>query len=182
MSNRDAAVLTFVGLGLLTALSAVGLLQATVVLTGGEDASLLRRIFVLVPTLFLAWAAMQLIRNRAEYAERLFPVASPPGAVGNAREWQLLGVVLVGLYVLLLSLPELLTWVVDLASEVRDANSPWAQSPDRPAWSLDRALLALTDSLVAAFILVQRHEVVARLFPAAEEPDVQPVPPRPPTP
>jgi hypothetical protein len=174
MSNRDAAVLVFVGLGLLTALSAVGLLQATVVLTGAEDPSLLGRIFVLVPTLFLAWAAFQLVRNRAEYAARLFPIESPPGAAVNAHEWQLLGVAIVGLYVLLLSLPELLTWIVDLASEVRDANSPWAQATESPAWSVARALPALSDALVAAFILIQRHAVVRWLFssPTAAPDDV----------
>jgi hypothetical protein len=165
VSNRDAAVLLFVGLGLLAAINSIAYLQATVVFGNAGGISIGGRLFLLVPTLFLAWAAVQLVRNRSTYAERLFPVESQSRATATAHEWQQIGVVIVGFMVLLFSIPELLMWAADLASEGRGQPTAWREATGNRAWSLSRALPALADPLLAFYVLVQRDEIIARLFP-----------------
>jgi len=166
VSNRDAAILVLVGAAALAGIMAVAMLQATVVLVGAGETGLLGRVFALIPTLFLAWCAVQLVRNRTRLAEMIFPDSAPAGPSADRRSWQLLGVVLVGLQVLVLSLPEFLTWTVDVLTEVRGTQTAWQETTSASALSVGRVVSALADTALAGWLLVQRDVVVDRLFPS----------------
>jgi len=166
VSNRDAAILVLVGAAALAGIMAVAMLQATVVLVGAGETGLLGRVFALIPTLFLAWCAVQLVRNRVRLSEMIFPNSAPVSPSADRRSWQLLGVVLVGLQVLVLSLPEFLTWTVDVLTEVRGTQTAWQETTGASALSVGRVVSALADTALAGWLLVQRDAVVDRLFPS----------------
>lgn len=166
MSNRDAAILVVVGAAALAGITAVAMLQATVVLVGAGETGLMGRVFALIPSLFLAWSAVQLVRYRVRLSEMIFPDSAPADPPADRRSWQMLGVVVIGLQVLVLSLPEFLTWAVDVLAEVRGEQTAWQEATGANAMSLGRVVSALADTAIAGWLLVQRDVVVDRLFPS----------------
>ncbi len=158
MKLRGWAMLMFVFVGLQAGLSALLVLQATVLLAGGTGMSVLARAFSLVPVAFLCWVAYRLVRDRSRLAEAMFPTSPDEDPTPMQAGLSVLGVSLVGLFLAVMAAPEFLTWVFELPAALQ-AREEMVDGPLTAA----RAISATVDAIAGVVILINREAIAERL-------------------
>ncbi len=159
MHRRDAAVLVFVWIAVQAGLGAVLSIPSLFILLDGGGVTLFGRALALLPTLFLAWACYSLLRDRRRLAEAVFPEPAEELPPAGARDWQLLGVTLVGLYVAVSAAPEFLIWVLEVPAALR----PGQRGEGGPL-TVPRTLSAAVDAAAGALLLYHRKAAARLLF------------------
>lgn len=159
MDRRDAAVLVFVWIGVQAALGAVLSVPSLLVMLDGGGTTLVGRAIALLPTLFLAWVAFRLFRDRRRLAEAVFPEADSHPEPTGPRDWHVLGVTLVGLYVLVSATPEFLIWVFELPAALRGT-----QSVEGGPLTGARVISATVDAAAGGLLLYHRRAAAERLL------------------
>ncbi len=159
MHRRDAAVLVFVWVAVQAGLGAVLSIPSLFFLLDGGSVTLFGRALALLPTLFLAWACYRLLRDRRSLAEAVFPEPGESTPPAGPRDWQLLGVTMLGLYMLVSAAPEFLVWVFEVPGALRPG-----QAEEGGPLTAPRAISATVDAAAGALLLYHRKAAAERLF------------------
>ena len=178
MSARDAASLLFVGLGILAGITALGFLQGAVLgvifMTDADGTTTLFRALTLLPAAILGWFAFALVRDRARYAARLFPEPGTAGPAADRRELQLLGVTLIGLFVLVRAIPGLAQWLIELGGAIAAGSGPLDPSPESRIPWVGGFAYATLDLAAGLLLVAKRHQVREYLFERDDVPETAP--------
>lgn len=162
MTPRQAAILLFVWLGVQAVLSAAFLLPYTVLTTRGMPSSLGTRAFALFPIAFVAWLAFRLIRDRERFAAALFPDTPSRAPGADARELAVLGVALIGLYVIVQAAPAILSWLVEVPQALSGGTTG-----EESALTLARILAVAVAPVTGAVLLANRAPIADWLLAVA---------------
>lgn len=149
----------FVWVGVQAGLSAV-LLFFSAVLLGNSELSLGQRVVALVPSAFLGWASLRLLRDRARLARMVFPDPAPSGSGMTSGDLTLLAVTFIGLYPAVTAMPTFLTWFVELPAALRGGGSG-----ELSPFSGTRLVPAVAGVFVGVLILANRRWLAERLLP-----------------
>lgn len=159
MHRRDAAVLVFVWIAVQAALWAVLSVPTLFLMLDGGGMTLFGRAAALVPTLFLAWASYRLLRDRRRLAEAVFPEPDGDPTPAGLRDWHVLGVTLLALYVLVSSAPEFLLWASELPAALSGG-----QSAEGGPLTVARVISATVDTAVGGLLLYHRKAASEKLL------------------
>lgn len=159
MDKRDAAVLVFVWIAVQAGLWAVLSVPSLLLMLDGGGTTLMGRAIALVPTLFLAWVSFRLIRDRRQLAEGVFPASAEDTTPASATDWHVLGVTLLGLYVLISAAPEFLVWVFEVPGALGGA-----QQGEGSPLTAARVISATVDAAAGGLLLYHRRAAAEQLL------------------
>jgi hypothetical protein len=173
VTARDAATLMFVGTGILAGLAAITFLQSSILsvifMTDGNGTSAVFRALTLLPSAALGWLGLRLVRDRARHVSLLFPGSVQPGPVASRADAQLIGVTLIGLFVLVRAIPGFAQWLIELGGVLAARTGPFgADGGSRVPW-LGGFVYATLDLAVGVLLLKKRHEVRRYLFDGPDD-------------